>query len=199
MLKKKLFNSILFTLCLLCSLQKSQAQPHHVIKFNVFDFLKKTYGIGYEFVINERFSASLQGAIKTIKTGELETERYASAENGWQVIPQVRYYLKSDENAPTGIFFGVGGLYEALEVQVNQLDSTSNTITYKSNVTNKGTGVVAGFQWIIGKQFSLELMAMPYYNFATQNGNINANNLTRYEIENKKTMLKLGVSLGFAF
>ena len=200
-LKKPLLSLVFFATCLFfCTLlpHYSHAQPRHVIKINALDILKKTYGIGYEFVINEQISISMLGAIKSIKTGSLETERYSTAENGWQIIPQLRYYLKSDENAPTGIFLGLGGFYESLQVQANQLDSTTNTITYKSDVYNKGPGLIGGFQWIMNKQFSLELMAMPYYNFATEKGNINEGNIKRYGIENR-LMLKLGFSLGVAF
>lgn len=169
----------------------------HTIKTNLLGIIQKKIGLSYEFVPSQHFSIALGGGISYQKQINDEFGKSYLKENGYFIVPEIRYYPNNQSEAPNGLFFGATAYYEALNI-VNYNESI-DSLNATGKVTNLGGGIIAGYQWIFGEHLVIELFINPYYNQPSISGNITQLKPVPYELKEGIQFNRLGLSLGFAF
>lgn len=98
-------------------------QAQHDVKVNFIGLLFKSYGAGYDYVINDEMSAGLSFSYSTSILG-LKTDGHYSA---LKITPDFRFYTNPEDGAD-GFYFG--GYLTYAKVNFNDLIAAIPTETY---------------------------------------------------------------------
>lgn len=191
---------LFFLFLTVCELQAQRS----VVKTNLLGIISGELGITYELAITSKISATLTGNY----VGERQENDFGTfntKENGFNVIPEVRYYINSGgyAEAPNGLFLGVHGLFEkrTVDIQVSEPPTimiSPDSLSTMGNITRTGFGLSIGYQWILNERFAIELIARPSYQSNSFDGGIERSVYYDPEKDNFK-LDRIGISFGIAF
>ncbi len=174
--------SIPFVLLLLVLALETEAQKKNVVKTTLWSLLGGQYRLAYERVVFPNLSFQISAGIIVLKQPESERNPPTGGgksynielgnQNGFILIPEVRYYFKGQ--APEKIF--IGGFarfrqkntqYEDTSDVINGTQGIDQNLSYVLRRNVSGMGVHLGYQWISKSGLSLEIFAGPAYKSIT--------------------------------
>ena len=191
---KNTFNfSFLLVLFLVSTASFSQEQEtkpqktsvNNEISFEVLQVINGVYQLTYERYIWNNFSASLslgyKGKEGLIKLSGIDTEQLKTDEvfyTGYQIAPEVRYYLKStSKNNLDGFYFGAYLKYSNyksnLEGTYVSTDNINYGLKFDMELDVTSVGLMLGYKLAVTKHLNIDfLIAGPgsgRYNFQIKN------------------------------
>lgn len=191
--------TLTLTCLLLCNLSALYGQ-RTLIKANLGGIIQKNYGGSLEFVLSEKLSLLAGAAYTNRTTGSSIDSIGKITEKGFMAIPELRFYLNSEEGAPKGLFVSTNIIYNKINISVINLPlDTTTLINTSGEASNLGIGFALGSQWIFAQRFAIELFFNPYYNIPSLSGEIL--NYPSYIYEEKRGFQfnRIGISVGLAF
>ncbi len=189
---------LFFMLCTLAPLS-AQVAPKQVLKFKPFSF-----EFAYERAINNSISLQLAGRFLPIKISANDGDGESSFSfNSYQLTPEARFYLAKRETLE-GFFIAPHFKYGFLRTKsdVTSDNDLRGEATFKG--TTVGAGLTLGWQWIMGKGFSIDTQFGWGYSHRTfKDAEVVYEDGSR-EIETAPLELtlmlpRIGFSLGYAF
>ncbi len=153
---KKLILTI-FVLTISVSTLKAQ----HDIKINALGLFFQDYGLGYEYIINESFSAGIFANYSTfpyLLSVEDYFEGTAHTRNSLSVSPEVRYYLAPDFGADKRY---IGAYFRYKDVSWTDLSYYNNTNTpalYNLDYSSIVLGMMTGQKWVTNSGIYFETL-----------------------------------------
>ena len=188
---------MLFMLALLSFSKTNLQAQRNVIKANLAGIFSGQYGGSYEIAFSPKTSFMLSGHAISKKQQE-EFVTALTSEEGFNVIPEFRYFLtNAEQNAPQGFFIGANFRYEKTDVSVTGFDTDS--LNTSGQITNLGYGLSLGQQWIFAKRIALEVVFSPYFNTAAITGKLAEQGSIFYEPKEGLQAKQIAVSFGIAF
>ncbi len=192
------FLSILFVIILGFINSATKAQ-HVIIKSNVLGIISGNYGGTVEFTAGRKVGISLGGNYVSTTKGDDTQFSSTEQETGYNVIPEVRFYVSNriDGGNLQGLYVGPNLIYEKLKVKITNPLPDSTSIS--GQVTNFGYGVIVGHQWLFRNRFAVDLFFNPYFNSPSITGEIATTTPQRYEEKRGIQFRRIGVSVGIGF
>ncbi|QDO94833.1 DUF3575 domain-containing protein [Formosa sediminum] len=155
------------------------------ISFEVPQILNAVYQLSYERYIWKNFTANLgigyKGKEGLVKLSGLDGEHIKTDEifyTGYQIIPEIRYYLKSTARKPLiGFYFGAYFKYSNYNSDfdgdyINQYEEHLS-FEFDMSTSVSSVGLMFGYKLPISKHFNIDFMiAGPgagHYNFKFKN------------------------------
>jgi hypothetical protein len=179
------------------------AQSKNVIKMNLWSPIVSTWNFAYERVLNEKTAVQLGFAFISKK---VETTKYS----GFQIQPEVRFYLSESKEAPSGFYIAPFFRYRSLSLADQYTDFeydvfgnwTGNYVIKeaKATWTSIGGGLVIGGQWLFANDHvAFGVFAGPaYYSHGFKfEGDADEDNFSLKG--NGGFAIRSGVTLGVAF
>lgn len=155
------------------------------ISFEVLQVINGVYQISYERYIWKNFTANLglgyKGKEGLAKISGFDGDQLKTDEifyTGFQVIPEIRYYLKSTANKTlSGFYFGAYLKYSNYKSDLDGRYISSENLNYdvkfEASVDITSVGLMFGYKLPISKHFNIDFMiAGPgtgHYNFKLKN------------------------------
>ncbi len=178
--------SIPFILLLLVLALETEAQKKNVVKTDLFSLLWGQHQLAYERVVLPNLSFQILVGIIERQFNEEYASMFTSGkscmselvkQNGFILIPEVRYYFKGQ--APEKIFIGGFARFRQKNKHYENTSKDASNVTqgigrdlsyvyrrvYRRNVS--GMGVHLGYQWISKIGLSLEIFAGPAFKYIT--------------------------------
>lgn len=167
------------------SSNKTYTNYKNEISFEVLQVVNGVYQFSYERYIWKNFTANLGVGYKwkegLLKISGLDGDKVKTDEifySGFQIIPEVRYYLKQTARKTlTGFYFGAYLKYSNYSSDLTGRYISSENIEYElkfdvgTNITS--AGLMFGYKLPISKHFNIDFMiAGPgtgHYNFKLEN------------------------------
>ena len=155
------------------------------VSFDALQVINGVYQFGYERYIWNNITATLslgyKGKEGIVKFSGLNGEKIKTGNvfyTGYQIVPEVRYYLKSTANQTmAGFYFGAYLKYSDYESDLNGTYINSDNVSYdlkfnfKVDVTS--VGFMIGYKLPVSKHFNIDfIIAGPgsgFYNFKITN------------------------------
>lgn len=153
---KKLFLSA----ALLAGLNTAASAQTSALKINIFSPLVKTGSFFFEHKVSEHRSLQLGGLFTAWSTGNTSIK-------GFALTPEYRLYLSDSKPALEGFYFAPFLRYQNLTLTVKDefyLPGGSGTLESKAALNTYGGGVLAGYQMLFKKRFTLDAFLGPSYN-----------------------------------
>lgn len=192
------FLSILFVIILGFINSPTKAQ-HVIIKSNVLGIISGNYGGAAEFAVGRKVGISIGGNYVSTKKGDDSQISITEQETGYNVIPEVRFYLSNriDGGNLQGLYVGPNLIYEKLKVKIT--NPLPDTTFIAGQVTNFGYGVIVGHQWLFRNRFAVDFFFNPYFNSPSITDEIATAAPQPYEEKKGIQFRRIGVSVGIGF
>jgi len=173
------------------------AQSKNVIKMNLWSPVVSTWNFAYERAINEKVAAQLGFAFISKK---FEDTKYS----GFQIQPEVRFYLSESKEAPAGFYIAPTFRYRSLSLTEPWLttDGSGNIVDTEAKMTwtSIGGSLAIGGQWLFANDHvAFNIFAGPafYSHDFKYEGGASEDNFSLKG--NGGFALRSGVMLGVAF
>jgi Protein of unknown function (DUF3575) len=190
---------VVLSLALLAaSATAASAQRAHAIKINPVSAAVRTGSLFYEHKVGDNSSAQLGLAITDCRVGASDTK---SRLTGITIMPEYRFYLSGE--ALDGFYLAPFLRFRSFRAsdQVWEYDGYTNTDVYvdrRANIMAYGGGAVAGRQWLVADQITLDI-----YLGLSQNGSFfsTKDNVTAqdFDYDFDGLGIRSGFTLGVAF
>ena len=145
---------------LLSGLSTAASAQTNALKVNILSPLAKTGSFFYEHQVSGHQSVQLGGLFTAWSFDDTKI-------TGFALTPEYRVYLSESKPALEGFYFGPFVRYQNLTLTVAEdYPSTggSSTVEGKASLNTYGGGVVAGYQCLFKKRFTLDAFLGPSYN-----------------------------------
>jgi hypothetical protein len=155
------------------------------ISFEVLGLINGVYQLSYERYVWNNFTASLalgyKGKEGIIKLSGIDTDQIKTGDvfyTGYQIAPEIRYYLKStSKNNLDGFYFGAYLKYSSYTSSLDGSYTTTENISYElefdMDLDVTSVGLMLGYKLPITKHLNIDfLIAGPgsgSYNFQIKN------------------------------
>ena len=144
---KAIKNFLSATLILVCPIgmhgqEESAYMPKFTIKTNTVYLATATANLGFELGLSPKLTLDLSGSYNPWRFSDHKQFKH------WLIQPELRYWLHERFN---GHFFGMHAHYAG--VNVSNLFGTGHK-RYQGYIY--GAGISYGYQWAIGKRWSME-------------------------------------------
>ena len=167
------------------SKEKNYTNYNNEVSFDVLQVINGVYQFGYERYVWNNFSASLSVGYKgkegLVKISGLDGEKIKTGDiyyTGYQIVPEVRYYLKNTGNKTlTGFYFGAYLKYSNYKSDLDgsyiSSSGTPYVLEFDMEVDVTSVGFMIGYKLPLSKHFNIDfIIAGPgsgHYNFAFKN------------------------------
>lgn len=136
-------------------------QAAHAVKLNPFSAGLSTGALFYEHRLAERRSAQLGLALTYMHPDNTRL-------SGLTIVPEYRFYLAGQ--ALDGFYLGPFARFRAFRMSTPVVEFDDNGRIYTEqrvgHTYTVGGGVVAGWQWLLGRHVTLDLYGGPSYNLS---------------------------------
>ncbi|QNL21906.1 DUF3575 domain-containing protein [Hyphobacterium sp. CCMP332] len=204
-MKRIILISVLPVLLLFLTTNNSKAQvKDNVVKLNLFGLIVGQYQMSYERALNENLSVQLAaGLISREWDLSFGTATNTQKDNGFIIIPEVRYYFSE---APKGVYGGAFIRYRSVtnSVEYTTLDQNLNTINAKAELSRNaiGGGLLIGYQVLISDAVAIDIQLGPQYKSVSTDFTPDANDPNTsisFEGEDSGVGVRFAVNFGIAF
>lgn len=141
-------------------------QAAHGIKLNPFSAGIRTASLFYEHRLGERRSAQLGVALTSMRPDDTHLD-------GLTLVPEYRFYLSGQ--ALDGFYLAPFARFRTFRMSAPTIKFDDNGRAYTEDRVGRtrtiGGGVVAGWQWLLGRHITLDVYAGPSYNASTFSAN----------------------------
>ena len=176
---------------------RGSSGPGNVIKVNPLGLIFGNVPIFYERRITDNMSGVLG---VSMLMGSVESIGIEYKYSGFGISPELRFYFAGE--APRGFFAALGGTANFYTETVNFTDpfGIDPPEEYINQLTAFGGGVIAGYQWIIGDVFVIDLFGGANYLSVSYTYDEDfAEGLFTGGLSFEGVMPRLGASIGLAF
>jgi hypothetical protein len=179
---------------LLLGLSTAASAQTNALKVNIFSPLVRTGSFFYEHKVGEHNSAQLGGLFTAWSVGDTKI-------SGFALTPEYRFYLSDSKPAMEGFYFAPFARYQNLTLTVENgyEDLNGHVSDGKASLNTFGGGVVAGYQFLFKRRFTLDAFLGPSYNNGTlkvsagnESQSFDAGTFTGFGV-------RTGVTFGIAF
>ena len=129
------------------------------IKVGIPGLFLKHLNLKYERVMTENTSLNLTVGnllARKVEISDDNGDRYSVNTNGIYVIPEYRFYLGSDKDAPRGFYIAPYLRYYKYGMDYTAYEDSVNA-TVKGSLSSIGVGAQFGAQWLIADRVSIDL------------------------------------------
>lgn len=152
----------LLAVCLLTGLTTAASAQTNAVKVNIFSPLVKTGSFFVEHKLADQRSVQLGALITSWNTGGTDI-------SGFALTPEYRLYLSDKKPALQGFYLGPFLRYQNLKLTSEALDyseenGNASQSEGKATLNTLGGGVVAGYQFMFKRRFTLDTFLGPSYN-----------------------------------
>lgn len=144
-MKRKLF----LPLALIIFALSANAQKSNIIKVNLLSPILRTGNFAYERVINENLGLQLRGYFSSFNLDDQPV-------SGFGIIPEARFYVANEKDAPQGFFVAPFVLYSSYDIESTVDDGMGNPYVAKGTLDTFGGGVVVGTQKVFSDIVTFE-------------------------------------------
>ncbi|MDW5288675.1 DUF3575 domain-containing protein [Formosa sp. PL04] len=164
---------------------KTYTNYKNEVSFDALQVINGVYQFGYERYIWNNLTASLslgyKGKEGLVKISGLDGEKIKTGDvfyTGYQIIPEVRYYLKNTAHSTlTGFYFGAYLKYSNYKSDLDgsyiNSEDVSYVLKFDLEVDVTSIGFMVGYKLPISKHFNIDfIIAGPgsgHYNFRLKN------------------------------
>jgi hypothetical protein len=165
------------------------AQKSNVVKTSLTAPLLRMYTLAYERALNPDMTVQLGGGyFSGFKLGD-------SRLDGFNVIPEFRYYLSESKDAPAGGFVAPFFRYGNYGIEIGEPTDVDYA---KATLTGIGGGILVGVQRLFKETISLEAFIGPAY--TSSSVDVEAGDEDAYDLKLFDGFgVRAGVTLGVAF
>jgi opacity protein-like surface antigen len=151
--------NFLLAALLLLGLSSVASAQNNTVKVNVFSPLVRTGSFFYEHKVSEHNSVQLGGLFTAWSVGDTKI-------SGFALTPEYRFYLSDSKPALEGFYFAPFARYQNLTLTVTDayLDLDGSVSDGKASLNTFGGGVLAGYQLMFKRRFTLDAFFGPSYN-----------------------------------
>lgn len=140
---------IVLPLLLMLFALSSFGQKSNIIKLNLLSPILKTGNFAYERVLNENVGLQLRGYFSSFDIDDQPV-------SGFGIIPEARFYVANEKDAPQGFFVAPFVLYSSYDIESTVNDGLPEEYIAKGNLNNFGGGVVVGTQKVFSDIVTFE-------------------------------------------
>ncbi|CDF79395.1 conserved hypothetical protein (DUF3575) [Formosa agariphila KMM 3901] len=149
---------------------KTYSNYKNEVSLEVLQLINGLYQLSYERYIWNNFTANLgvgyKGKEGLVKFSGLDGDHIKTDEifyTGFQIIPEIRYYLKSTARKPlSGFYFGAYLKYSNYNSDLNgtyiDRTNTSYDVEFDMGTTITSVGLMFGYKLPISKHFNIDFM-----------------------------------------
>lgn len=163
---------------LLAGLSTTASAQTNAFKINIFSPLVRTGSFFFEHKVSEHSSAQLGALFTAWSVGETRI-------SGFALTPEYRFYL-SEKPALEGFYFAPFLRYQNLSL-TEPTGYASSARDDKATLSTFGGGMLAGYQLLFKRRFTLDGFLGPSYNGGS----------LKVESENSQTTFDVGTFQGF--
>jgi hypothetical protein len=151
---------LLFSAALLVGASTAASAQTSALKVNIFSPIFKTGSFFFEHQVSEHRSLQLGGLFTAWGSG-------STSITGFALTPEYRFYLSDNKPALEGFYFAPFLRYQSLTLKTKyeyvSIDG-GGTLESKASLNTYGGGVLAGYQCLFKKRFTLDAFMGPAYN-----------------------------------
>lgn len=145
---------LLLSAALLAGLHTAASAQTQALKVNILSPLVNTGSFFYEHQVGEHRSLQLGGLFTAWSTGNTKIR-------GFALTPEYRFYLSDSKPALEGFYFAPFVRYQNLTLTVTDEYSPDKA---EASLNTFGGGLLAGYQVVFKKRFTLDGFLGPSYN-----------------------------------
>lgn len=187
---------VLLAACFVTGLSTAASAQTNALKVNIFSPLVRTGSFFYEHKVGDHNSAQLGGLFTNWSSGSTKV-------TGFAITPEYRFYLSEKKPAMQGFYFAPYMRYQNLTLTVADdymdINGNSRQSEGKASLNTIGGGVLAGYQFVFKRRFTLDTFLGPSYNGGSLKVTVGDESQSFDAGSFKGFGLRSGVTFGVAF